>query len=393
MNRLRISEAEAFRRMSRADIYAQTGIQFMEVNTLYQLLAMVLAKSPLLEVARTFVTIPDLFNYWLTGRLICEFTNATTTQCFDPHRRDWARPLLAAMGVPESLFRPVTEPGTLVAPLHPGVAKESGASQVPVIAPACHDTGSAVAAVPAEGQNFAWISTGTWSILGTELDHPVISPQALQDNFTNEGGVFGTWRFSKNVMGLWIVQECRRAWARRGEDLSYDELTGLASSSQPFLAVIDPDDGGFLHPEDMPAQIREYCRRTGQVAPEEKGGLIRIVLESIALKYRWVLERLEEMTAMRFEQVHMIGGGTQNALLNQFTADATGRACLTGPVEATALGNMLLQAIALGHIASLADARRLIRLSFPPTTYTPAGSKKWDQAYHRLLSLLQAPTH
>ena len=242
-------------------IFETTGIQFMEVNTLYQLLAMVVSKSPLLEVAHTFLTIPDLFNYWLTGKIKSEFTEATTTQCFDPHTRDWARPLLREMGIPEQLFQPVIEPGTLIDSLAPAVANELGAGRIPVVAPACHDTGSAVVAIPAEGKNFAWLSSGTWSILGVEADQPVVNEQTLKYNFTNEGGVFGKWRLSKNVMGLWILQECRRTWARHGEEFSYDEITHMAADARPFRFVIDPDFGGFLHPEDMPDEIRKYCRK------------------------------------------------------------------------------------------------------------------------------------
>ena len=380
--------AEAFRRMPRERIFENTGIQLMEINTLYQLLAMVVNKSPQLEIARTLLTIPDLFNYWLTGKIICEFTHATTTQCFDPHKRAWAHPLLAAMGIPEYLFQPTIEPGTLIDNLARGVANELGTGRIPVVAPACHDTGSAVVAIPAEGKNFAWISSGTWSILGVEVDQPIVNEQTLKYNFTNEGGVFGTWRLSKNVMGLWILQECRRTWARHGENFSYDDLTRMAVDAKPFQCIIDPDFGGFLHPEDMPDQIRQYCSDSGQTVPQEKGELIRSVLESIALKYRWLLERLEEITATRFERVHIIGGGTKNHLLNQFTADSTQRPCLTGPVEATALGNVLMQGIALGHIESLESARDLVCKSFPPSVYQPGDSKEWDHAYKRLLDVI-----
>ena len=381
--------AEAFKRMPRESIFENTGIQFMEVNTLYQLLAMVVSKSPLIEVARTFLTIPDLFNYWLTGNINCEFTNATTTQCFDPRQRDWARPLLKAMGIPEQLFRPVIEPGTVIDNLDPRVANEIGARGIPVVAPACHDTGSAVVAIPADGKDFAWLSSGTWSILGVEADQPVVTDKTLQYNFTNEGGVFGKWRLSKNVMGLWILQECRRTWARQGVELSYDDITRLATEAKPFQFIIDPDFGGFLHPENMPDQIRKYCRDSGQPEPQDKGTLIRSVLESIAIKYRWVLERLEEITGTHFERVHIIGGGTKNSLLNQFTADATQCTCLTGPVEATALGNVLMQGIALGQIESLEHARNLVRKSFPPSIYLPGEPKEWGRAYVRLLEVLR----
>jgi rhamnulokinase len=260
-----------------------------------------------------------------------------------------------------------------------------------VIAPACHDTGCAVVAVPAEGKNFAWISSGTWSIMGAETYEPSTGEKALSYNFTNEGGVFGTWRLSKNIIGLWLVQECKRAWAKAGEDLSYDEITRLAAQSQPFTAVIDPDDNGFLHPGDMPTRIQAYCRKTSQAVPETKGEIVRTVLESIALKYRWVLGCLEDLGGLRLEPVHIIGGGTRNRLLNQFTADATGRTVIAGPVEATAVGNVLMQAIALGHLGSLEEARAVARRTFSPEIYQPVPQEAWDMGYARLLNLLDDP--
>ena len=375
---------EAFERMSRAEIFANTGIQFMQLNTLYQLLAMALQNSPLLDVAKTFVTIPDLFNYWLSGEITNEFTNATTTQCFDPRKRDWATPVLNAMNIPAGLFGPVTEPGTSIGSLLPQIAEELGVNALHVVAPACHDTGSAVVAVPAQNQDFAWISSGTWSIMGAEVTDPCVNEKALAYNFTNEGGVFSTWRLSKNIMGLWLVQECKRAWAHQGEDLSYDEITRLASEAKPFLAVIDPDDGSFFHPGDMPERIRSYCAKTDQSVPQTKGETIRVALEGIALKYRWVLERLEELAGKRFDPIHIIGGGTRNRLLNQFAADATGRTVVAGPVEATAIGNILMQAIGLKHLASLAEARDVVRLTFFPEVYEPKLNEHWEQAYSRL---------
>jgi len=380
---------QAFRRMPRAEIFAHTGIQFMQINTLFQLLAMTLQKSPLFDVAETFVTIPDLFNYWLSGEISNEFTNSTTTQCFDPHKRDWAFPVLAVMDIPTHLFGPVTVSGSRIGDLLPYIAEETGARETQVIIPACHDTGSAVAAVPAQNQDFAWISSGTWSIMGAEVRQPCVNEKALIYNFTNEGGVFGTWRLSKNIMGLWLVQECKRTWARQGKDLTYDEITHLAAAARPFLAVIDPDDSSFFHPGDMPARIRKYCADTSQEVPESKGEIIRVALESIALKYRWVLERLEELESKQFSPLHIIGGGTKNRLLNQFTADATNRVVVTGPVEATALGNVLMQAIGLNHIDSLADARGLVRASFEVEEYYPSRRDGWDKAYGNLLKLIQ----
>jgi rhamnulokinase len=380
---------EAFQRMSRAEIFAHTGIQFMQLNTLYQLLAMSIQKSPLLDVAKTFVTIPDLFNYWLSGEITSEFTNATTTQCFDPRKRDWAAPVLKALDVPAHLFGPVTEPGISIGTLLPYIAEETGAGAIRIVLPACHDTGSAVVAVPAQNQDFAWISSGTWSIMGAEVREPRVNEKALEYNVTNEGGVFGTWRLSKNIMGLWLVQECRRAWAHQGEELSYDELTRLASKANPFLAVLDPDDDHFFHPGDMPERIRQYCATTNQPAPQTKGEVIRVALESLALKYRWVLGRLEELTGKRLDPVHIIGGGTKNRLLNQFTADATCRPVVAGPVEATAIGNVLMQAIGLKHLASLSEARSVVRTSFSPEVFEPEQTADWDEAYSRLQKVMK----
>ena len=380
---------EAFKTMARSEIFANTGIQFMQINTLYQLLAMVVQKSPLFEIAKNFVTIPDLFNYWLSGEITNEFTNATTTQCFDPHRRTWSTSILDTFNIPSYLFKPVTDSGIQIGTLLPSLSEETGAGAIPILLPACHDTGSAVVAVPAESLDFAWISSGTWSIMGVETNQPIVNEKALEYNFTNEGGVFGTWRFSKNVMGLWLIQECRREWIRRGEEMSFDALTQLAAESEAFLSVIDPDFPEFLHPGDMPARIQKFCTDTNQRVPQTKGQIVRVALEGIALKYRLVLERLEELTGKRLDPIHIIGGGTKNTLLNQLTANSTGRTVITGPVEATAIGNILMQAVGLQHLASLADAREVVRASFEPEVYEPKPMANWDEAYSRLQKVMQ----
>jgi rhamnulokinase len=282
-------------------------------------------------------------------------------------------------------------PGTNLGKILSYVSDETGLDSqagLSVIAPACHDTGSAVAAVPAEKPGFLWISSGTWSVVGVEWPKPVIHSQSLTYNFTNEGGVFDTFRFSRNVMGLWLVQECRRTWASQGADLSYTVLTQMADQAESFQSLIDPDYAEFFKPGDMPARICDFCQRTGQVVPENKAAVIRCVLESLALKYRWVLERLEEMVRQRLEPIHIIGGGTQNRKLNQFTADATGRRVVAGPVEATAIGNLLMQAIALGTIHTLQEGRLLVRDSFPPAVFEPTTQKGWDAAYQRLLEVM-----
>jgi rhamnulokinase len=378
---------EAFRRMSRREIFELTGIQFLQLNTLYQVLSLVVNRSPSLEAAETLLTLPNLLNYWLTGRMASEFTHATTTQCYDPRLGNWSEPLLAAMQIPRRLFPEIIPPGTVLGPLSNPVAKDIGGT-VQVIAPATHDTGSAVAAVPASASGFAWISSGTWSVMGTEIDYPIINQASLENNFTNEGGVGGTFRFSKNIMGLWLLQECRRTWASRGEELSYNDLTVLAQAAPPFGAVIDLDHSEFLKPGDMPARIQEYCQRTGQPVLESKASIARSILEGIALKYRFVLERLEEMAGHRLEPLYIVGGGTQNRLLSQFSADATGRQVITGPVEATATGNILMQAVAVGALGSLEEARTVVRSSFEVSQFEPGNQAPWDAAYERLLSIM-----
>jgi rhamnulokinase len=387
---------EAFGLISREEIFRHTGIQFMPINTLYQLLAMRVQKAPALAAAQTLLMMPDLFNFWLSGQKACEFTNATTTQFYDPHPPgSWATPLLARLGLPAEILPDVVRPGTVLGPLLPWVAEEVGLDQAPVIATASHDTASAVAAVPVQHSHsglagtpdYAYLSSGTWSLLGAELPEPLITAQSLASNYTNEGGVGGSFRFLKNVVGLWLVQECRRTWAQAGQPLTYDELVTLAAQAPPFGALVDPDDASFLEPGDMPSRIRAFCGRTAQPIPESKGALVRCVLESLALKYRWVLERLEALLGRRCRVLHIVGGGVQNRLLCQFTADAIGRPVVAGPVEATAVGNILVQAIARGHLTGLAEARELVRRSFELSTYQPESAAAWDEAYQRFVRL------
>jgi rhamnulokinase len=390
---------EAFRRAPRAEIFAHTGIQFMPINTLYQLLALVTRGSPALDAASQLLTIPDLFNFWLSGVQANEFTNATTTQCYDPRAGDWAWNMLKQLGIPAGIFGPIVQPGTSLGPLRPPLAAElglgparatspgQGITPVQVIAPASHDTGSAVAAVPFERARAIFLSSGTWSLMGVELPQPIINAQTLAYNFTNEGGVGGTTRLLKNIMGLWLVQECRRAWASQGQTYSYAQLMQLAEQAPAFASLVVASDERWLPPGDMPARIQAFCRETGQPVPETAGSLVRCALESLALEYRWVAERLDELTGEHQDTIHIIGGGAQNALLNQFTADATGRLVVAGPVEATALGNVLVQAMAGGHIASLAEGRALIRHSLPVQTFEPHSSQAWAATYQRYLHL------
>lgn len=377
-------------RVPRAEIFARTAVQFMPINTLYQLAAMAEAQAPLLSAAAALLTMPDLFNFWLSGRRVNEFTNATTTQCYDPQRGDWARDLLASLGIPTAMFGDIVPPGTVLGSLQPAVAAEVQAPAVPVVAPATHDTGSAVAAVPMSGEPAIYLSSGTWSLMGVEVAAPVVSAAALAHNFTNEGGVGGTFRLLKNIMGLWLLQECRRTWAASGDALSYADLAGLAGAAPPFSGIILPNAARLLAPRAMPAEVTGFLSETAQPAPTDRGTLLRIINESLALEYRWVAERLDELAGRQHRVIHIIGGGAQNQLLNQLTADATGRTVLAGPVEATALGNALVQALALGHVRSLAEGRALVRHSFPVTRFEPRQDSRWQTAYARYLDLRAA---
>jgi rhamnulokinase len=304
---------------------------------------------------------------------------------YDPTAKGWAFNLVRSFGLPANVLGSLVQPGTVLGPLRSSVAAETGLTSAPVIAPATHDTGSAIAAVPGTGKSWAYISSGTWSLMGAELDAPLINEQALQYNFTNEGGVGGTIRFLKNIMGLWLVQECRRAWERAGRSFTYDELARLAEDAPPFVSVVNPDHAAFVLPPNMPAALAEFCTRTGQETPTEPGSVIRCALESLALRYRWALERLEEMTGRRLDVIHVVGGGGQNELLCRFTADACNRTVLAGPVEATAIGNVLVQAVGLGVLGSLAEAREVVRRSFDVKTYEPRAPREWDAPYERFL--------
>lgn len=379
---------EAERLVPRKEIYEQTGIQFMPVNTLYQMLAVSRSNRWLLEQARCMLMMPDLFNFWFTGVKANEFTEATTTQFYNPRTGTWAKSLLDKMNIPSHFLGEIVPPGTVLGKLRASIADETGSSQIPWVAPATHDTGSAVAAVPASNDCYAYISSGTWSLMGVESKQPIINDRALEYNVTNEGGVAGTFRVLRNIMGLWLVQECRRTWAGQGKDFSYAELTDMASAAEPFSSFVDPDDVSFLKPGDMPSRIREFCKRTDQPVPEDEGSVVRTALDSLALKYRWVLERLEDLMGAPLSPIHIVGGGSQNALLNQLTANATGRPVVAGPVEATAIGNILVQAIGLGHIGSIDEAREIVRKSFDVVTYEPEPDGRVEEAYSRFQAIL-----
>ncbi len=372
---------DVFARVPRARIYDITGIQFLTFNTLYQLIATARATPRLLDAATQLGTIPDILNYWLTGDLRAEFTSATTTQMVNARRREWAFDLLRELELPTRLLPPLIEPGSVLGPLQPSVC--AALAGTPVVVPACHDTGSAVAAVPAGGGR-AFVSSGTWSLVGTEVPRPIITPRALDANFTNEGGVCGTTRLLKNIGGLWLLQACRREWARDGRQYEYAELMEAAVEDKlAFASLFDPDDPAFLHPSSMSRAIADYCRRTAQPEPDGPAAFTRAILESLAFKYRVVLDTLEELTGMKITEVQIVGGGSRNRVLNQFTADATGRTVLSGPIEATALGNIAMQMLATGAVGSLADARGIIERSFPAERFEPAAADRWTAQYRR----------
>jgi rhamnulokinase len=379
---------EVFERVSRDELYAVTGIQFIQINTLYQLFAACRATPRLIDAAQSLLTIPDLFNYWLSGELAAEYTVATTTQFVDATSRDWATRMLAEIGLPTRLLTPIIQPGSVLGAVQPNVA--DGASGVPVVVPASHDTASAVISACIAGGASAFISSGTWSLLGTELPAPVLTARARDLNFTNEGGAAGTIRLLKNIGGLWLLQSCRRAWAESGRSFDYDEL--LAAAADPalaFRAFVDPDHPSFLDPPSMPDAIAEYCRQTRQPEPATPEAVVRAILESLAFKYRMVLEALEDVTGVHFEEIRIVGGGSRNRLLNQFTANATGRRVSAGPVEATALGNIAMQMVATRAVSSLADARRVIERSFPVERFEPQDVDRWDTEYPRVAEYME----
>lgn len=373
---------EVFKIMPRETIYERTGIQFLQFNTLYQLYAMALSNSTALKHASKLLMMPDLFNYWLTGRLTGEFSNATTTQCYDPRRGVWAKDMLAKLGIPTDMLPDIVQPGAVIGPLADSLVSEMGAGAgIPVVAPATHDTGSAVAAVPASGKGHAYISSGTWSLMGVEIDKPLIDDRSLAMSFTNEGGVCGTFRFLRNIMGLWLVQQCRQTWKAAGEDISYAEITEMAAQSEGFRSIVDPDARVFLSHGDMPQRIQDFCRGTNQPVPSTKGEVVRCALDSLALRYRSTVECLDSMFGIRHDPIHIVGGGTQNKLLCQLAADATGRTVIAGPIEATAIGNVLVQAMGVGLISSLDNARQIVRDSFDLVRYEPRDSAKIEAAY------------
>jgi len=376
---------KAFELMPKREIYQQTGIQFMQLNTAYQLLAMRQAKSPVLTKAHKLIFMADLVAYRLSGEIFAEYTLASTSQLMNMKTGRWARDIFKSFDLPSEIMPDLVQPGTVVGKLKNELAEELHCDPVPVIAAGSHDTTDAVAAVPAraEGENWAYLSCGTWSLMGVELDRALITDKIFQYQFTNEGGVQNTIRFLKNIMGLWFVQECKRQWEQEGTELSYAQITDRAQKAPPFTAYIDPNHNDFLSPGDMPTKINQYLTANNLPAINDKGQMIRVILESLALEYRKVVDLLENVTGKSIDVLHMVGGGIQNELLCQFTANALGRKVVAGPIEATATGNIIMQALATGQINSLVEARAIIRNSFDLKTYQPQDRNLWKSQYQK----------
>ncbi|MBN2272382.1 MAG: rhamnulokinase [Sedimentisphaerales bacterium] len=374
---------KAYELMPKRDIYENSGIQFMQLNSLYQLLAMRLANSIALAKAKNLVFIGDLVSYYLCGKIFAEYTLASTSQFMDMRTGQWSKAIMEGLSLPMNILPKVVQPGTVVGQLGAKIGVGLRCGPIPVIAVGAHDTASAVVGVPAGDGNWAYLSSGTWSLMGVEIPRAIISDKTFRYEFTNEGGVKNTVRLLKNIMGLWLMQECRRKWQKQGEEFTYDELTALAQEAEPFAGRLTVDDSAFLAPGDMPKRINEHLAKTGQQTTDDKGQIIRIILESLALRYRAVMEYIEDATGNRIDVLHIVGGGIQNELLCQFTANALGKKVVTGPIEATASGNILMQAIATGQIKSLADARKIVRKSFALKEYQPQDTAVWEEQYQK----------
>ncbi len=379
---------EVFRIVPRTRIYELTGIALWQFNSLYQLFAWKRDQPDVLEIAGKILFIPDIFNYLLTGQMKSEFTFATTSQLYNPLSATWESAIFEELGLPRELMCEIIQPGTHIGRLYADIEESTGLHDVQVTAVASHDTASAIAAIPSEGDDWAYISSGTWSLMGIEVDQPIINKSALNYNFTNEGGVGQTFRFLKNIMGLWLLQECRRIWAAAGFGYSFEKLVSMARSSDPFQVLINPDWMGFYNPDNMPASIKQYLRESGQKHDLGHAAIVRCILESLAMEYRRVLDQLTEVSGRVFSKVHIIGGGAQNELLCQFTANATGIPVVSGPAEATASGNILVQAMAMGYIKSLDEIRKVVRNSFELKTCNPENPEIWEKTYTGYLELI-----
>ena len=376
-----------FEIVPREEVYSATGIQIMNFNTLYQIYAAVQEGYTPVTRAKQLLFMPDALSYMLTGKAICEYTIASTSQILNPRTAKLEASLLKAAGVASSIFPELQMPGSIIGPLTDSLASETRIGKVYVVAVAGHDTASAVVAVPAENEHFAYLSSGTWSLMGIETPHPIINEESFRLNFTNEGGVAGTTRFLKNICGMWILEQCRKEWERDGKNYSYPEIVAMAEGAEPFTCFINPDDALFANPESMLGAIESFCKRTGQSAPANDAQIIRTIFESLALRYREVLEMLEKMAPFAIDVLHIIGGGSKNSLLNQYTANATGKRVVAGPSEATAFGNIMMQAVGAGIVGSLGEARKIIRASIETEEFLPKDREVWDKAYDKFQTL------
>ena len=386
-SRTNTSMDDLFQVIPKEEVYAETGIQFMQFNSLFQLFSMVKDQSSLLEITDSILFMPDALNYLFSGVKKTEFSIASTSQMIVPGTCNWNTDLLKKAGIPTNILQEIVLPGTILGDIQDEIASDTSSKKIPVVAVAAHDTGSAIVSIPCTEKNFVYLNSGTWSIMGIELDKPIVSEQTLQMNFTNEGGVDGTIRFLKNIMGMWLIQECQRIWADQGKVYSWPGMVELASNSEPFKYLINPDDQMFLNPRDMTQAVRDFCYQTAQGTPHTHGEVIRCIYDSLALKYRYTLEQIRDLTDQPIDVIHIIGGGSNNHFLNQLTADATGINVISGPTEATAIGNIMVQAKALGYVGSLSEIRKIIADSFDLLNFTPSKDLDWDEAYDKYLRI------
>ena len=378
---------ESFKTIPKEKLYNITGIQFMELNTLFQLISLRRQRPELLDRADKMLFMPDLFAYFLTGKMCSEYSIASTSQLIDINERTWSKEILDGFGISENLFAPIVQPGTVLGSLSPEICEECGVESVPVISVCGHDTQSAITAVPCEDGNFAFLSSGTWSLFGTELDEPIVNETSLNINITNEGGIGGKTGFLKNIIGLWLIQESRRQWQREGKDYSYADLEKLALAEKPFKCFIDPDAPEFVPQGNIPKRVREFCEKTGQYVPESVGEIMRCIYESLAMKYRLTFEKLCECTKQDYPVIHVIGGGTKDGLLCKMTADSCGRTVKAGPIEATVMGNVAVQFMSDGTISSISEARKTVAASEALKTYEPENTDEWKAAYKDFLKI------
>ena len=379
---------EAFKTMPKEKLYGITGIQFMELNTLFQLISLKKYRPWMLERAEKMLFMPDLFGYMLTGKMCAEYSIASTSQLIDLDKRTWSKEILDAFGIKESVFAPLVQPGTVLGELSKEICEECGVDPVPVISVCGHDTQSAITSVPCEDGDFAFLSSGTWSLFGTELDKPIVNETSMNINITNEGGFDGSTGFLKNIIGLWLIQESRRQWKREGKEYSYADLEKLALAAEPFKCFIDPDAPEFVPHGNIPERVREFCRKTGQYVPETVGEIMRCIYESLAMKYRLTFEKLRECTERDYPVIHVIGGGTKDGLLCQMTANSCDRTVKAGPIEATVMGNVAVQLMSDGSVKNIGQARKIVAESSELKTFEPKDTDKWAGAYEDFLKVV-----